>query len=101
MILDDIIFNKRSELAHWLQDRPLAMLMSEAASAPPLRNFMQALLDPGPPGSQRFRIIAEVKKASPSRGVIREDFDPVDIAKTYEAAGAAAFSVLTDKQFFV
>jgi indole-3-glycerol phosphate synthase len=100
MILDDIISNKRSEIAHWLQDRPLSMLMSEAASAPPLRNFRQALVQPDPSGNQRLRIIAEVKKASPSRGVIREDFDPVAIARTYEAAGAAAVSVLTDKQFF-
>ena len=100
MILDDIISNKRSELAHWSQDRPLSMLMSESSAAPSPRDFRQALLDSGPSGSQHFRIIAEVKKASPSRGVIRVDFDPVAIAKTYESAGAAAVSVLTDKQFF-
>jgi len=100
MILDDIISNKRSELAHWLQDRPLALLMSEAAKAPSPKDFRQALLQTDPAGGQRFRIIAEVKKASPSRGVIREDFDPVAIAKIYEAGGAAAVSVLTDKLFF-
>ena len=69
--------------------------MKQADAAPPTRDFLAALQN-GPP----IRLIAEVKKASPSKGVIRQDFDPVAIAKDYAGAGASCISVLTDAQFF-
>lgn len=91
MILDTIIEHKREEVAILLRDgfaRP-------EVDIPPSRPFRQALLDyPG------VAIIAEAKKASPSKGVIRPDFEPVAIARSYEQGGAQAMSVLTDERFF-
>jgi indole-3-glycerol phosphate synthase len=93
-ILDEILANKRVELdAARLRVEPAA-LARRAAALPPPRGFRRALLGPGP------RVIAELKRRSPSRGVIRADFDPVAIARSYEAGGAAALSVLTDERFF-
>lgn len=94
-ILDKIVAKKREEIAQARSARPEAELRAELADAPPVRNFFEALAA-GPP----IRLIAEVKKASPSAGIIRADFEPVTIARTYEAHGASCISVLTDESFF-
>ena len=94
-ILDDIIATKRREVAAARRRMPLAEMEHQAAEAPPVRDFRAALTGPGP-----IQLIAEVKKASPSAGVIRADFDPIAIARTYQAHGAACLSVLTDKPYF-
>jgi indole-3-glycerol phosphate synthase len=94
-VLDKIVAAKRREIAACRERVPAAKLRRRLADAPPVRNFFAALAQPGP-----IRLIAEVKKASPSAGVIRADFDPVEIAKIYEAHGAACLSVLTDEPFF-
>jgi len=95
MILDDIIANKKEELAETKRRVPLVDIKSRAAEAGPTRGFGTALA-----GSEEIRLIAEVKKASPSKGVIREDFDPASIARSYEASGASCVSVLTEQKFF-
>jgi indole-3-glycerol phosphate synthase len=92
MILDDIVASKRREVAARKAARPQAFLAEAIAGLPPARDFAAALS----PGA----IIAEVKRRSPSRGVLRQDFDPAGIARIYEAHGAAAISVLTDAAFF-
>lgn len=94
-ILDKITVTKREEIAQAKSLRPLAEVEKAAAAAPKPRDFFGALSG-GPP----IRLIAEVKKASPSKGVIRADFDPVAIARTYAAHGASCLSVLTDEQYF-
>lgn len=94
-ILDKIIAKKREEVASAKRQLPLAELESLVTRAAPSRDFIEALNRPG-----EVRLIAEVKKASPSAGVIREDFHPVEIAETYAAAGAACISILTDESFF-
>jgi indole-3-glycerol phosphate synthase len=93
-ILDEILAVKRSELAE--TRRRAGELARRAASAPAPRGFRRALLARG--GAPR--VIAELKRRSPSKGEIRADFDPVAIARAYEAGGAAALSVLTDERFF-
>ena len=97
-ILDKIVAHKRTELGH-LSDAPVSVESLRAAIGQhgPRRDFIGGLLAPR---RGQVGLIAEVKKASPSEGVIREDFDPVAIAKTYEAAGASCLSVLTDREFF-
>lgn len=94
-ILDRILASKRKELELAKQRLPLAALERAAAETAPPRDFFAALAQPGP-----VRLIAEVKQASPSRGLIREDFDPVEIARIYERHGATCLSVLTDEPFF-
>src|SRR5579863_2813514 len=94
-ILDEIVAWKKLELAESKRRMPLDELEVQAAEAPPVRDFRAALAGPGP-----IRLIAEVKKASPSSGVLRADFDPIAIARTYQAHGAACLSVLTDSKFF-
>ncbi|HUY89821.1 MAG TPA: indole-3-glycerol phosphate synthase TrpC [Pirellulales bacterium] len=94
-ILDQIVATKGREIAAARQRRPEQELVAALAAAPPVRDFFAALSRPGP-----IRLLAEVKKASPSQGVIRADFDPVAIARTYERHGAAAISVLTDESYF-
>jgi indole-3-glycerol phosphate synthase len=94
-ILDKIVATKRSEIERARAAVHEVELRAQLADAPPVRNFFTALAA-GPP----IRLIAEVKKASPSAGVIRADFDPVAIAKTYEAHGASCISVLTDESYF-
>ena len=94
-ILDKIVATKRREIDRAKLEVPEALLGRQLAAAPALRDFFAALAAPGP-----IRLIAEVKKASPSRGVIRADFQPVDIARTYQRHGAACLSVLTDESYF-
>ena len=97
-ILDKIVAHKRTELGH-LPDAPVSVesLCAAIGQHGPRRDFIGGLLAPR---RGRVGLIAEIKKASPSEGVIREGFDPVAIAKTYEAAGASCLSVLTDREFF-
>ena len=94
-ILDEIVASKRREVAAGRQRMPLEEMEDRAAGAPPVRDFLAALSGPGP-----IQLIAEVKKASPSAKVIRHDFEPVGIARTYQARGAACLSVLTDAPYF-
>jgi indole-3-glycerol phosphate synthase len=94
-ILDRIVETKRREIAAARAAVPDAEMERRAAAAPPGRDFRGAIRKFG-----LITLIAEVKKASPSAGVIRADFDPVAIARTYEAHGAAAISVLTDLDYF-
>lgn len=95
-ILEKIVWHKEKQVDKLRQRVPLAELQRRVLSAPPSRDFMAALQ-----ASDRSpALIAEIKKASPSRGVIRPEFDPVAIAQAYEAGGAACLSVLTDEQFF-
>ena len=96
-ILHQIIKTKKQEVAAGAARRPLAELRRAAADAGPVRNFFAAATKP-PHGL--VNVIAEIKKASPSAGLIRANFDPVAMAKTYHAAGADALSVLTDEKYF-
>jgi indole-3-glycerol phosphate synthase len=93
-ILDRIVADKREELAAAKARVRLAEMRKSAEKAPKPRSFAAAL------GGPRIALIAEVKKASPSRGVLRADFDPVWIAQRYAEGGAAAISVLTDEKHF-
>ena len=95
MILDTIVAHKRTELADDKQRMPLDTLKRKVRDLPPTRDFRAALSVPN-----SVRLIAEVKKKSPSKGIIREDFNPVRIAQTYATNGASAISVLTDHEFF-
>ena len=96
MILEEIVKKKREELETLKRVRPLEELKKGLEGRlQPARDFVSPLKQEG------INIIAEIKKASPSKGIIREDFDPVEIAHTYEQAGAKALSVLTEKNYFL
>lgn len=95
MFLDEIIAYKKKELAETKRRAPIADLKAKAVSMKPARGFKEALA-----GGGEIRLIAEIKKASPSKGVIREDFDAVKIAEAYEGSGASCISVLTEKKYF-
>ena len=95
MILDTIIAHKQKELQIEEEQVPLTKLKSKLANLPPTKDFRAAIAQSG-----NINLIAEVKKKSPSKGIIREDFDPIQIAETYAKNGAAAISVLTDVRFF-
>jgi len=97
-ILPRIIEAKRREVSLLLQTHTLAELRARAAAAPPPRNFLAALTTRVTTGAPA--VIAEIKKASPSKGLLREHFDPAAIARGYEQHGAACLSVLTDNPFF-
>jgi indole-3-glycerol phosphate synthase len=97
-ILQRILAVKADEVARLKKEKPAETLRAEAASAPPPRDFVGAIrkrIAAGHPA-----IIAEIKKASPSRGMLRKSFDPAAIAASYERHGAACVSILTDEQFF-
>ena len=96
-ILDRIVETKRQEVAAARRALPLEALAADARGADPPRDFFGAVAGPAPRG---VHLIAEIKKASPSAGLIRADFDPSSIARLYHRAGASAISVLTDETYF-
>lgn len=95
MILDRIVAHKLEEVAAARHATPIEDVRARAAEAPPARDFRGALL-----AGRAVALIAELKRSSPSAGLIREDFDPAAIAACYREAGAAALSVLTDARYF-
>ena len=95
-ILEKIVWEKDKEVASARERVPLEKLKEQIAALPATRDFLAALDAAAP----KPAVIAEIKKASPSKGVIREDFDPEAIARGYAAGGASCLSVLTDKAFF-
>lgn len=97
-ILQRILATKREEIAAAQSGLPLAQLMACAKDQPPPRDFIGAIRSRVAGG--RPAVIAEIKKASPSKGVLRDDFRPAEIAASYEKGGAACLSVLTDAQYF-
>ena len=97
-ILDRIIAVKQDEVAALMQQKPLSAMRVDAESRILTRDFVGALRSKIARG--KSAVIAEIKKASPSKGVLRSDFMPADIAQSYAESGAACLSVLTDKQFF-
>jgi len=94
--LDEIVETKRAEVAAAKAQRPIETVQAAAEQADPPRDFLKAVVGSG----LRVAVIAEIKKASPSAGLIVRDFDPAVIARIYADHGAAAISVLTDRQYF-
>lgn len=94
-ILTEILENKTIEVKASKNSLPLELIKEQIDTALPARNFFDAIKPNG-----ELKIISEVKHASPSKGIFREDFDPVEIAKSYSAGGASAISVLTDEKYF-
>jgi indole-3-glycerol phosphate synthase len=95
-ILEEIVWEKGREVAAARERVTLEKLRGQVADLPPCRDFAAALRA----SCRKPAVIAEIKKASPSKGVLREDFEPVAIARAYAAGGASCLSVLTDRQFF-
>jgi indole-3-glycerol phosphate synthase len=95
-ILEEIVWHKETEVEKMREKLPLRELQTQALAVPPTRDFIAALRY----GKTNPALIAEIKKASPSKGVLRTDFDPVAIAQSYQAGGASCLSVLTDVKFF-
>lgn len=95
MILDKIVAHKKLEVDAQKKHKSLDAIKQDLSGVDAVRGFKNAISAPG-----RVNLIAEIKKASPSRGVIRSDFDPQAIARIYEGNGASAISVLTDRKFF-
>lgn len=95
-ILQQIYEYKLQEVAHKIKQLPLATLQEQVNTIPATRNFLKAIRQ----NPYKPSLIAEVKKASPSKGIIRADFEPVAIARAYELGGATCLSVLTDEKFF-
>lgn len=96
-VLDEIVAHKRAEVAALKARRSVGTVAAACRGLAPARDFEAALR---PPAGTRVRLIAEVKRASPSQGLFRADLDPIAQASTYAAAGAAAVSVLTDARYF-
>lgn len=96
-VLDEIVAHKRAEVAALKARRSVGAVTAACRGLAPARDFESALR---PPAGTRVRLIAEVKRASPSQGLFRADLDPIAQASTYAAAGAAAVSVLTDARYF-
>ena len=97
-ILNKILATKHEEVTAAKTDKPLLLVRNEAEDTEPARDFVGAIRAKIAAG--RAAVIAEIKKASPSKGVIRADFHPAEIAASYEQGGAACLSVLTDRQYF-
>src|SRR5579885_3586557 len=97
-VLAEICAKKRSEIARRKQAVPPAEIERRAAAAPPTRGFVAALRKTA--AANKPALIAEIKKASPSRGLIRPEFDPPALARAYKAGGATCLSVLTDGPYF-
>lgn len=95
-ILEKIFSHKKEELEHFKHQRPLVELKAAVGDLESTRGFERALRE----ASQKFAIIAEIKKRSPSKGLLREDFEPLSIATSYQENGATCLSVLTDERFF-
>jgi indole-3-glycerol phosphate synthase len=95
MILDEIVASKKLELAETRKRVPLTELEKQLRKQPVTRNFAEALK------GESIKLIAEVKKASPSKGLIASDFNPVNIARTYSVHGASAISILTESKYFL
>ncbi len=97
--LDDIIETKKGDLERLNKYYPLKELKEKVPTLKPVRDFLSAVSTKG--GPDEIRIIAEVKRASPSKGVLRADFYPFEIARTYQLNGAAAVSVVTEEKHFL
>ncbi|MGK7921394.1 MAG: indole-3-glycerol phosphate synthase TrpC [Trichodesmium sp.] len=95
-ILEEIVWHKEKEVDYLREQQPLVELKKKINLMPPPLDFLATLST----GKTQPAVIAEVKKASPSKGVIREDFQPINIAKAYQENNATCISVLTDKKFF-
>ena len=97
-VLDRICDDKREHIARCKSERPMAQVEAAAEAQPAPRGFLNALR--AHQGQGRYGLITEIKKASPSKGLIRADFDPPSLARAYAAGGASCLSVLTDEPYF-